>query len=243
MDPVLRNLIRFQDLSLELSRLQAKLEEFPRQAQTIDAEVQAASGSLDAARAALSDHQKERRRLEGELQDFEAKLRKYNDQLMLVKTNDEYRAMQHEIAGVKQKIDGVEEKILALMEDNEAGERRVKDEQKALEEARKEGEARKAAVQGQKRQVEQEAARVSAELEEARAGLGPDVLDLFNRIARGRNGVALARARDERCQECKVRIRPQIFQEIKRNDRLIQCDSCKRILYHLPEAPAAGTAG
>jgi predicted nucleic acid-binding Zn-ribbon protein len=28
-----------------------------------------------------------------------------------------------------------------------------------------------------------------------------------------------------------VRIRPQVFQEIRRNDRIIACDACQRILY------------
>lgn len=238
MDPVLQNLIRYQDLSLEMAQLQARLQQFPSQLKAIDDEVTSASSTLEATRSALQDHQKERRRLEGELQDWETKLRKYNEQLMQVKTNDEYRAMQHEIAGVKEKIGGVEEKILMLMEENETGERRVKEEQVRLEGRRKEGEARKGVIQEEARQVEAEAARVGTQQDAARAALDPTVLDLFDRIARGRNGVAVARAREERCQECNVRIRPQIFQDIRRNDHIIQCDSCKRILYYVPEAPA-----
>ncbi|MGH9869833.1 MAG: zinc ribbon domain-containing protein [Candidatus Polarisedimenticolia bacterium] len=239
MDPVLRNLIQFQDLSLQMARLQARLQQFPAQILAIDDEVKAASGAREAAKAALQDHQKERRRLEGELQDWESKLRKYNEQLMQVKTNDEYRAMQHEIAGVKDKIGGVEEKILLLMEEAETGERRVKEEQARHETLRKEGEVRKSAVNREKEQVDAEAARIGGLQDVARAGLGAGVLEMFDRIARGRNGVALARARDERCLECQVRIRPQIFQDIRRNDQIIQCDSCRRILYYVPEAPAA----
>jgi hypothetical protein len=238
LDPVLQNLIRYQDFSLEMARLQARLQQFPIQIQAIDDEVASATGALEAAKAALGDHQKERRRLEGELQDWEAKLRKYNEQLMQVKTNDEYRAMQHEIGAVKEKIGGVEEKILLLMEDAEAGERRIKDEQARLDVRRREGEVRKSAVLQEKAQVEAEAARTGAQQDAARAELDPAILEMFDRIARGRNGVAMARAREERCQECKVRIRPQIFQEIKRNERLIQCDSCKRLLYYIPEPPA-----
>jgi uncharacterized protein len=238
LDPVLQNLIRYQEFSLQAARLQARLQQYPVQIQAIDDEVKAAAGAVEAAKAALGDHQKERRRLDGELQDWEAKLRKYNEQLMQVKTNDEYRAMQHEIGSVKEKIGGVEEKILLLMEESETGEARVKQEQARLEERRREGEARKSIVLQEKAQVEAEAARVNADQDTARAALDPTILDMFDRIARGRQGVAMARAREERCQECNVRIRPQIFQEIKRNERIIQCDSCKRILYYVPEAPA-----
>jgi len=242
VDPVLQSLIRYQELSLELTRLNARLAEFPVQIKAIDAEIDAASVALSTARAAASDHQKERRRLEGELQDLEAKLKKYNGQLMQVKTNDEYKAMQHEIAGVKDKVGGVEERILVLMEDAESGDRRIKDEEKALDGGKKEADARKAVVREEESRVKQDAERLMALQGEARAALSNEILDLFNRIAQGRNGVALARARDERCQECNVRLRPHLFQEIKRNDQIIQCDSCRRILYYVLEAPAADAA-
>lgn len=242
MDPVLQSLIRYQALTLELNRINARLAQFPLQIKAIETEVEAASSALAAARAAASDHQKDRRRLEAELQDLEAKQKKYNDQLMQVKTNDEYKAMQHEIAGVKERIGGVEEKILLLMEEAEAGDRRIKDEEKRFETGKKEAETRKASVREEEARVQQEADRVKASQQEAKQALGQEALDLFNRIAQGRNGVALARARDERCQECNVRLRPHLFQEIKRNDHIIQCDSCKRILYYVAEAPASDTA-
>jgi predicted nucleic acid-binding Zn-ribbon protein len=242
VDPVLQNLIRYQELSLALSRLNTRLAEFPVQIKSVDAELEAASGSLVAARLAMSDHQKERRKLEAEVQDFEAKLKKYNEQLMQVKTNDEYRAMQHEIAGVKEKIGGVEEKILGLMEEAETGDRRIKEEEKALEVRKKEAEARKALVRQEESTVQQEADRLKASQQDARASLTQEMLDLFNRIAQGRNGVALARAVAERCGGCNVRLRPHLFQEIKRNDQIIQCDSCRRILFYIAEAPASDTA-
>lgn len=239
MDPVLQSLIRYQDLCLELGRLTARLDRFPDAVKAIESELAAAVAALEAARGAVSDHQKERRRLESDLQDLETRLSKYNDQLMQVKTNEEYKAMQHEIAAVKEKIGAVEEKILLLMEESDTGERRVNEERARLEQKRREAETRKEAVRHEQRQVQEETARVAAAQEAARGGLAPEVLDLFNRIAQNRNGIALARARDERCQECNVRLRPQVFQEIKKNDRIIQCDSCRRILYYIAEAPAA----
>jgi len=237
VDPVLQSLIRYQELSLELAGLNARLEQFPLQIAAIDADLEKAAGGIQAARDAVSDHQKERRKLEAELQDLEARLSKYNSQLMQVKTNEEYKAMQHEIEGVKGKVGDVEEKILVLMEETETSEGRIKEEQRLHEEKKRQADAARAAVSEERGRLEQEAARVAEQQEAARAALGGDVVDLFDRIAGSRNGVAVARAREERCQECNVRIRPQVFQEIKRNDRIIQCDTCRRILYYIPEPP------
>lgn len=241
MDPILQSLIQYQELLLESNRQSAWLEQFPPQIKAIDDSLEASSASLIAARGSLTDHQKDKRKLEAELQDLESKLKKYNDQLMQVKTNTEYKAMQTEIDGVKGKVNGVEEKVLELIYAAEAAEKRVKDEEKALEVQRRDAEARKTVVREEQQRVKQEATAAETAFNEARAMLANEVLELFNRIAKTRNGIAVARAREERCQECNVRIRPQIFQEIQRNERIVQCDSCLRILYYIPEAPAPDT--
>ena len=65
---------------------------------------------------------------------------------------------------------------------------------------------------------------------------------LFERIAHGRKGVAVAEARDGLCTLCHVRLRPQMFNQVRRNDALHQCDSCTRILYFVPAAAPGGGA-
>ena len=69
--------------------------------------------------------------------------------------------------------------------------------------------------------------------------IDPQVLAIFDLVARRRNGVAVAEARDFVCTICHVRLRPQVFNNIRRNDSIIQCDSCQRILYFVPAAAPA----
>lgn len=239
MDPVLQNLIRYQEICLELSRIQDRLAKYPIQIQAIQSELKAAEGGLNAARTAAGDRQKDRRKLEMEVQDLEVKLRKYNDQLMMVKTNDEYRAVQNEIAGVKGKIGAVEEQILILMEEADTGDRRIKDEEALLARVSKQAEVQLAEVRAAQAAVQAELELAQAAQREARSGLTPEALEMFTRIAGTRNGVALARALDERCMGCKVRLRAQVYQDLKRNDAIVQCPSCHRILYYIPDPPAA----
>jgi uncharacterized protein len=65
---------------------------------------------------------------------------------------------------------------------------------------------------------------------------------LFERVAHGRKGIAVAEARDGLCTLCHVRLRPQKFNEVRRNDGLHQCDSCTRILYYVPPPNTGGAA-
>ena len=69
--------------------------------------------------------------------------------------------------------------------------------------------------------------------------LSPQVLDIFERVAQRRNGIAVAEARGGICTICHVRLRPQVFNTVRRNEQIIQCDSCNRILYFVPAAEAS----
>ena len=70
------------------------------------------------------------------------------------------------------------------------------------------------------------------------------MLSIFELVSRRRNGVAVAEARDGICTICHVRLRPQVFNNVRRNDAIIQCDSCNRILYFVPASlPAASATG
>ena len=57
-------------------------------------------------------------------------------------------------------------------------------------------------------------------------------------MAKQRKGLAVAEARDGGCSVCHVRMRPQMYNEVRRGESLIQCESCLRILY----PPVAGAA-
>ena len=63
---------------------------------------------------------------------------------------------------------------------------------------------------------------------------------IYLRVAHGRRGIALAEAKGGLCTVCHVRMRPQTFNEVRRNDGIHQCESCTRILYYVqPPAAAA----
>jgi predicted nucleic acid-binding Zn-ribbon protein len=85
--------------------------------------------------------------------------------------------------------------------------------------------------------------RLSGERKTLVSSLDPKVFAMFESVARRRHGVAMAQARDGICTICHVRLRPQIFNTVLRNEEILQCDSCGRILYYVPGPPAsAGTA-
>jgi predicted nucleic acid-binding Zn-ribbon protein len=96
--------------------------------------------------------------------------------------------------------------------------------------------------------VKKDAAEITGRRDELRGQIGEEPLAMYDRIAGAHGGIALAEAREEVCQICRIHIRPQTFAEVKRNDEIRYCESCHRILYYLPppapsEAEQAAAAG
>jgi hypothetical protein len=238
MNPRLEQLIHLQRADSELRRAQADLGEIPRRKAEREGELAAERAHLDRARASLDESLKARRRHEGSLQDLEGKRSKYKGQLMEVKTNKEYTAMLHEIEGVEREIRGLEDQILAEMEKAEALTSEVKKEEAAYKAHEERHRADLRALDERSRTLESEASRLSAERDEVAQRLDEDTLDLFQRVSRLR-GSAMAEARDGMCQVCHVKLRLQMFADIKRNEEIVQCPACNRILYYEPPVPVS----
>ena len=236
MNPDLDGLVRLQKAEIELRRAESELAETPKQRAELDAALASEKARLDAVREAAASSLKARRHLEGELQDLETKRSKYKGQLMEVKTNKEYTAMLHEIEAVEREIRSREDQILGEMERAEGLSADIKREETELKnvEARHRDDGQLLAARAEA--LKKETARLSTERDAIAETIAPAARELFQRVARLR-GVAVAEARDAMCQLCHVKLRPQMFMDLKRNDQVVQCPSCSRIMFYEPPVP------
>ena len=232
MNVDLKTLIRIQTVDLEIHGLCETTEAFPAKSQALDDKLSAAKSAVSDARNKIQEGQSKRKNLEGQVSDIQEKISKYKEQLMSVKTNVEYKAMVGEIGYAETSIGAVEDEILSLMVESEtleetltlAQERLLTDE-KSVQEARVRLEEHNAA----------DVAALNSYVAERKVlaeKVSKVVFDRYERIRQARGGVALSKAIDETCILCNVRMRPQKFQEVRKNDQIINCDSCDRILFN-----------
>src|SRR6185503_2733310 len=238
MSPDLQRLIKLQQLESTITDAKATLAAHPQRLADADARLNESKQAVEAAKGRLKDNQEARRNLEKDVAVYQGRLTKFKDQLSLVKTNKEYQAMQHEIATAQSDLGGVEEKVLERMLDADAITADVKRAEAALAVRQKE-------IDAEKKDMTAELASVEASLKEATEGrvellknLEPRLIAIFEQVARVRKGVAISMAtRDGLCSVCHVRMRPPVFQQVRQNDNIIQCESCQRILYWIPPPP------
>lgn len=231
MNADLTRLIRLQQLESAADEARRKIADHPVRAQALDDRLQSARDVVAGIKARLAAAADKRRAEEKEVAGVQTRLAKYKDQLLEVKTNREYTAMLHEIDAAQNDIRAREDRILEVMMEADELNAGIKKSEAELKAAEKEIAAERAVLETEQAGMQAEIARTTAEREKLVADIDRHVLAIFETTAKGRKGVAVAEAKDGLCTICHVRLRPQVFNEVRKNESIIQCDSCRRILY------------
>jgi len=239
MLPDLERLILLQDIERRAAAAARIVADAPGTLAALATTLANAKAGVESAKAALADNQVARRALERDLQTAQQRLDKYKDQSMAVKTNEEFHAMQHQMAAVKADIDRLEGSILEVMMTADDLQQRLTGAETTLKAQTAAVAAQQAAVSAERDANAAIVSACAAERAALVAQMTPSVVVTFDKVARQRAGVGVARAEQERCVVCQVRLRPMVYTAVKRNDSITQCDSCQRILYFIPPTPAS----
>jgi len=231
MNVDLKKLIRLQEIDLAVEEYLAKTGAFPARSKALDDKLQSALESVRQAQDAIQTSQVKRKEHETHVADLEVKISKYRDQLMSVKTNEEYKAMTKEIEFSQEAITREEDEILAIMEQSEMLTQNLKAAEATLTQDQKQVAVERVQLEEQNARDTETLKAYSSERNPLVDGIDDEITDLYERVRKARGGVAMARASDETCVVCNVKMRPQRFQEVRQNEAIIPCDSCGRILY------------
>jgi predicted nucleic acid-binding Zn-ribbon protein len=237
MNADLERLIALQAIDSAADAARRKLAAEPEHDKALEAQLEAARHRVATAKEQLAANTAGRRALEKDVAVQQGRLSKYRETAMAVKTNVEYHAVQKEIAFAQGEIKALEDKELELMVAADELTAAVKKADQELAAELKATEADRKATAAQHGELQSALERMTAERATLVAGINKQQLALFEQVSRKRNGIADAEARDGICTICHVRLRPQVFNTVLRNDSINQCDTCNRILYFVP-APA-----
>ena len=241
MNADLERVIALQRLDSTAQDAQRRLADHPERDRALETRLGAARAQVESAKGQLAENQSGRRAIEKDVALQQGRLSKFRDQLMAVKTNREYTAMQHEIETAQNEVKVLEEKVLVRMLEADELAAALKKSETTLAAEQKAAAAERSAMTAETAELTAALERIGADRAALVAAMDKRLLAMFEQVARKRHGVAVAEARDGICCICHVRLRPQVFNTVRRNDDIIQCDTCNRILYFVP-APAAPAA-
>jgi hypothetical protein len=234
MLPDLKLVIRLQEVDNRLADLNREISALPKHIAEIEKKLGSHQRKLETDRAALTANQSERKKCDLDIQTQNQKISKLKDQTLQAKTNEVYRAFQNEIEFCEKEIRRCEDRILELMAESEPLDVNVKAAEAALK-------TEKEHVDAEKQQARERTAvdqKAQADLLKERAeivpGINAAVYNRYTRIAKMRRGIGVAEAVDGRCSVCNMAMRLQFFQDLRKGEEVMSCESCGRILYYNP---------
>ncbi len=234
MLPDINRAIRLQILDDRAAELTKEIAALPKHIAEIEKKLEGHQRRLEHDRAATVANQKDRKRLEGEIQTADQKISKLKTQMMEAKNNEQYRAFQHEIDFCQQEIRRHEDRILDLMGEFDPLEKAVKAAEASLATEKKQVEDEKSAARERTAADQKEIDLLTVERKKILSEMDPKIASEYERIRKGRAGVAIAEVLKGRCSKCNILLRPQFLQELKRGDSVMVCESCRRMLYWNP---------
>lgn len=234
-------IVELQDALHELRSARERLAGIPDWMEELHAEHSAQKAEIEALEATVEEAATARREAEGTISDAQEQLQKYQQQINAVSTQREYGALLQEIDHVKEQIRSDEEAGLEALERQEEARRQAEEKRGSFAELDERYTRELAKWEAEKPGVAEQVQKLEARVEKLSEKVPRPHLIFFNRLLERRDGNALAPIRELEtpsrgpkvwhCGACSFRVRPQVVVEIRNQGNLVQCDSCKRILY------------
>lgn len=230
MKEILQGIYHIQKLDDQIRSNQEQLDQVPKEIAKLQEYLRESKGRLDEVIKQQAEQSKQRKTLEQEVEQTVANIKKHQTQLLAVKTNKEYSTMLHEIEMEKKKISDLEEQILLIMESLDKLVLLEKEERKALQIVERDSLEKQKSIEQEGREAETKTEELKKAKQNLLANLPKDILSLYDKIGRARNGTAAVAVKNGACGGCYGNLPTQLLNRIKDMDRIITCENCGRIL-------------
>ena len=232
MNEQLAVLIRLQDLDTRLDAIAEKRRQFPDLVEVARRPVQEAEAALAEIRQEAETLAKRRRDHELDLKGREERIEKLKARSGEIKTNKEYQAHLFEIELAQQEKGTVEERLLEMMDRGESLHKLVAERDTAVAQRRREFDAEQARLQREHDAMEAEASQLAADHERLAQQLSAGNRQKYDYLKATRKGLAVVALKSGTCQGCRLSLPPQLVADIRKNEKILTCTYCHRILYN-----------
>jgi len=227
----LKLLWELQKIDLELKAIKEEKERYPKEIKKLDEKQKIEKERIQKEREKVESLEKTRRQKEGHLNVEQEKIKRAEGRMSEVKTNKEYQALLSEIDAMKGANSRIEEEILQVMEE-------IDELKKDLSKREKEMGSTLEKIEGERKKLQEKMAQGEEawnERVERRDDLSKQIesklVKLYHTLKEKRQGVGVVSVKNETCQGCFVNVPPQLFIEVQKNNALVRCPHCNRILY------------
>ena len=220
-----------QRIDLNLKHIKEERDRFPKEMKRLEESQNIEKERIQKEKEKIELLEKERRKKEGHLNTEFEKIKRAESRMMEVKTNKEYQALLSEIEAIKEANSRKEEEILQVLEEIDELKKDLLKREKEMATHLEKIEAQRKLIQDKMVKGEGEWKRRMERREVLTKQIESSLFKLYNTLKEKRQGISVVRVKQETCQGCFVNIPPQMFIEVQKNNAIIRCPNCNRILY------------
>lgn len=225
----LLQLLKLQEVDKRLFSLEEAKEKYPAEIGERQREIEHAGSQLAELESTLTEYEKQQRQSEREIEADKVDLREHEARFAVVTTNKEYDALQIEIEACKAKLADHETQLLDAIEGIQKSQKQIEEEKIAFEEIRQTQQERIDELQGQLNTMQEQVDIVEQSRQTVAKDIDPKLLTTYER-KKSRRGIRVAAVRKGACGGCFHQMPAQIRSEIRRGERIINCENCGIIM-------------
>ena len=226
MNQTLEQLIKLQEIDHRLMEIKEHMGDLPKTVESQELEITTIQSKNEQKQARIDQIDKDIRHHESEIEDFSTKLKKYKEQLFLVKSNKEYDAISQEIDHMKTTISESETVQLQFEEEKTDIEETIKLNTNKIESTSESLSSNQIALQSAMAETTHEQEKLESNRNILYKDIEPTYLSQYETLRNAREGVGMASIIGSACGGCYSQLPPQIVIEIKENKQIITCPSC-----------------
>lgn len=231
-DPQIEKLLVVQDRDTKVRKIEQELARLPKERAELENRIASEQEEIGAAAEALKAKEVERNELDAEVQSKEAAIKRFRNQQLEVKKNDEYRALTHEIEQAQAAIADLEEREIGLMLEIDTARGTYESEKARIEERIAGERERIAKLDERAANLESAAGEARAELEKARGDVDPEYLRHYDRVKQiAKRPPFVVPVEDHKCGGCHLRVSNEVSRGAVESGEPHFCDQCARMVY------------
>ena len=234
--PAIESLLILQDRDTKRLGLEAQLKGVPRDIAAVEGKIAAEKAAIESAKLELRELETKKKLLETEIGSAETKLAKYRTQQSMVKKNDEYQALGHEIETTEKTIGEFEGQELEIMYLIDEAKKKFAAAEAVLKANISGHEGRIRTLRERETNIAAELKAAQAELATARGPVGEPRLRVYDRIAARQQPAVVPIVHIDKCGGCHLKVSGDVVSAARGKGAdplaaLPTCDQCGRIVY------------
>lgn len=231
MNKYLEQLISLSKIDTEIDAFGPRVEEVEKKLKIALEKEDEIKAKIEAFEAEITEAKLKKSKNELHLADLAEKLKELSKKSSLVKTDKEIKALQLEEEIAKEQCEFANEEIERLDNVIESKNLDIKEAQENLDTIAKETEEIRTSIEEQMKEIEAQRAQVYEQKQKLISEMSQKILSFYEKIRKWAGNTTVVPVRKQACYGCFMRINDKTYSAVLRQDDIVTCPHCGRILY------------